>query len=61
MYDITLTGSLIDAGNTLDDAITKAKALSLSFAGRLIRVHNVDGVSVAAEFRNGVQEEIYAL
>lgn len=61
-YDITLNGSLLDSGNTLDVAETIARRLSEStYPGRLIRVHNVDGVSVASEFRNGVREELIAL
>lgn len=53
MYDITITGSLIDAADHDGDAMIKAAVHSLTFAGRLVRVHGVDGVSVIAEYRNG--------
>lgn len=53
MYDITITGSLIDSGECDGDALIKAAVHSLTFAGRLVRVHGVDGVSVIAEYRNG--------
>lgn len=61
-YDITLNGSLLDSADTLAGAETIAQRLSEStYPGRLIRVHNVDGVSVASEFRNGEREELVAL
>ena len=53
MYDITITGSLIDAADKGGDAMIKAAVHSLTFAGRLVRVHGVDGVSVLAEYRDG--------
>ena len=53
MYDITITGSLIDDATRDGDAMIKAAIHSLTFAGRLVRVHGVDGVSVIAEYRDG--------
>jgi hypothetical protein len=53
MYDITITGSLIDAADYDGDAKIKAACHSLTFAGRLVRVHGADGVSVIAEYRDG--------
>jgi hypothetical protein len=53
MYDITITGSLIDSADKGGDAMIKAACHSLGFAGRLVRVHGVDGVSVLAEYRDG--------
>lgn len=54
MYDVTLTGSLLDAGNTPDDAKRRARQISaITYPGRLIRVHGIDGETVIAEFRNG--------
>lgn len=61
-YDITVTGSLRDGRSTLESAMDRAKSMSLNnYPGRLVRVHGLDGVSVVAEFRNGVQEEMIAL
>ncbi len=56
MYDITLTGSIVQAGRTPQEAYDKAIEISKGFAGRLIRVHDIDGVEVLAEYRNGVRE-----
>jgi hypothetical protein len=53
MYDITITGSLIDASEYDIDAKIKAACHSLTFAGRIVRVHDVDGETVIAEYRNG--------
>lgn len=53
MYDITIAGSLIDSADKDGDAMIKAAVHSLSFDGRLVRVHGVDGVSVLAEYRHG--------
>lgn len=53
MYDITLTGSIVQAGYTIEDAHSKAKTVSEGFPGRLIRVHGVDGETVIAEYRDG--------
>jgi hypothetical protein len=62
MYDVTLRGSLLDSGNTPEDAITRAKQISEAvYPGRLIRVHGVDGAEVIAEIRNGELEDALAL
>lgn len=53
MYDITLTGSIVQAGRTVDDAHAKAATISEGFPGRLIRIHDVDGETVIAEYRDG--------
>lgn len=54
MYDITLTGSIVQAGRTIEDAHAKAAVVSQGFPGRLIRVHGVDGETVIAEYRDGL-------
>lgn len=53
MYDVSLIGSTVQSGRTLDEAYDMAKTISETFAGRLIRVHDVDGQTVLAEYRNG--------
>jgi hypothetical protein len=53
MYDITIAGSLIDAAELDGDAKIQAACHSLTFAGRIVRVHDVDGETVIAEYRNG--------
>lgn len=53
MYDVSLIGSTVQSGHTIDEAYTMAKTISEGFPGRLIRVHDVDGETVLAEFRNG--------
>lgn len=53
MYDITLLGSIVQAGRTLDEARDRAVTVSQGFPGRLIRVHDVDGETVIAEYRDG--------
>lgn len=59
MYDVTLTGSLLDAGNTPDDAKRRARQISaITYPGRLIRVHDVDGETVIAEYRDGIALEL---
>jgi hypothetical protein len=52
-YDISLLGSTVQSGRTLEEAFAKAVEVSQGFAGRLVRVHDVDGVSVIAEYRDG--------
>jgi len=52
-YDISLQGSTIQSGRTIEDASAKAVEISKGFAGRLIRVHGVDGETVMAEYRDG--------
>jgi hypothetical protein len=55
-YDITLNGSLLDSRETLSSAETIAQHMSeFTYPGRLIRIHDVDGVSVLAEYRDGKQ------
>lgn len=54
MYDITLTGSIVQAGRTIEDAHVKAATVSRGFPGRLIRIHGVDGETVIAEYRDGL-------
>lgn len=62
MFDITVNGSLIGSGRTPLDAEAEARELSMHYVpGRLVRVHGVDGVTVEAEFRNGVREDFVAL
>ena len=58
MYDISVLGSTIQTGRTPQEAYDKAVEISQSgvFAGRLVRVHGVDGWEVLAEYRNGVRE-----
>lgn len=59
MYDITLTGSLVNGASTSDEALEIAKTMSqTTFAGRLLRVHGIDGETVIAEFRNGQSLEL---
>ena len=59
MYDITLTGSLLDAGNTVKEAQRLASLISeVTYPGRLIRVHDVDGATVIAEYRDGKSLEL---
>lgn len=53
-HDITLMGSLIGEGYGVENAEESARELSRSaFTGRLIRVMDVSGLDVIAEFRNG--------
>ena len=53
-HDITLMGSLIGEGYGIESAEDAARELSRSaFTGRLIRVMDVSGLDVIAEFRNG--------
>lgn len=54
-YDISLLGSTVQSGRTPEEAFGKAVEVSRGFAGRLVRVHDVDGVSVIAEYRDGQQ------
>ena len=58
MYDISVLGSTIQSGRTPQEAFDKAIEISNSstFAGRLVRVHDVDGREVIAEYRNGARE-----
>lgn len=58
MYDISVLGSTVQTGRTPQDAYDKAIEVSKSsvFAGRLVRVHGVDGWEVIAEYRNGMRE-----
>lgn len=56
MYDISLLGSTIQVGRTPQEAYDKAVEISKGFAGRLVRVHGVDGIEVLAEYRDGVRE-----
>ena len=59
MYDVTLRGSLLDSGNTPEDAKRRARQISaITYPGRLIRVHDVDGATVIAEYRDGVALEL---
>lgn len=59
MYDITLTGSLLDSGSTITEALRLAKLISeFTYPGRLIRVHGVDGETVIAEYRDGKSLEL---
>lgn len=53
-HDITLMGSLIGEGFSIEDAEESARELSLSaFTGRRICVLDESGFDVIAEFRNG--------
>lgn len=61
MYDISLLGSTIQSARTIEEAHSMAVEVSEAFAGRLVRIHGVDGWEVIAEYRNGVQEELIAL
>jgi hypothetical protein len=61
MYDISVLGSTVQSGRTIDEARQKAVEVSEGFPGRLVRVHGVDGWEVIAEYRNGVEEELVAL
>jgi hypothetical protein len=54
-YDISLRGSTVQSGRTPEEAFDKAVEVSRGFAGQLIRVHDVDGMSVLAEYRDGKQ------
>lgn len=54
LFDITLRGSIIGQGESLQDAKTTARHLSLTQPGRLVRVHDLDGETVIFECRNGV-------
>lgn len=56
MYDISLLGSTIQFGRTPQEAYDKAVEISKDFAGRLVRVHDIDGIEVLAEYRDGVRE-----
>lgn len=56
MYDITLTGSIVQSARTPQEAYDKAVEISKRFVGRLIRVHGIDGIEVLAEYRDGVRE-----
>jgi hypothetical protein len=60
-YDISLLGSTVQSGRTIEEAHGRAAAVSQGFPGRLVRIHDVDGVSIIAEYRNGVQEELVTL
>lgn len=61
MYDISVLGSTVQSGRTIEEAHQLAVKVSEGFAGRLVRIHGVDGWEVIAEYRNGVQEEFVAL
>jgi len=53
-HDITLMGSLVGEGHSVEEAEESARELSRSaFTGRLIRVMDESGLDVIAEFRNG--------
>lgn len=54
-YDISLLGSTVQSGSTPEDAHRKAETISLGFPGRLVRIHDVDGETVIAEYRDGKQ------
>lgn len=55
MYDITLTGSIVNGAYTREKALTLAQTMSqTTFQGRLLRVHDVDGETVIAEYRDGL-------
>lgn len=60
-YDISLQGSTVQSARTIEEAHEKARVVSEGFAGRLVRIHGIDGWEVIAEYRNGVQEELVAL
>lgn len=54
LFDITLMGSIIGQGESLQEAKENARRLSLTFPNRLVRVHDLDGETVLVEVRNGV-------
>jgi hypothetical protein len=53
IHDVTINGSLYGVGVGLDNAERYAIKVSLSYPNRLVRVHDVDGIGVLSEFRNG--------
>lgn len=58
-YRITLLGSLIGEATTLELAHAQAEDLSRhSFPRRLVRVHDVDGETVLAEYRDGLLQPL---
>lgn len=54
LYDVTLRGSIIGQGESLQDAKTTARHLSLTQPGRLVRVHDLDGETIIFECRDGI-------
>lgn len=57
-YDISLLGSTVQSGRTIDEARNKAVKVSEGFPGRLVRIHDVDGETVIAEYRDGKALEL---
>ena len=66
VHDITLMGSIVGEGRAeiSEDALLFAEreAARISrevYPGRLIRVQDLDGIDIVAEFRNGVKRESF--
>lgn len=57
-YDITVTGSLVGGADTSELAKREAAQVSKVMIGRLVRVHDVDGETVIAEYRDGKALEL---
>lgn len=61
ILDITINGSIVGQGEGYRvayarwEAFVNAKDISRNNPTRLVRIHDVDGESVIAEFRNGKQ------
>lgn len=54
MYEVSLFGSTIARQSNPCDAVLQAQFNSRHiYPGRLVRVHDVDGVTVIAEVRDG--------
>lgn len=55
MYDVSVIGSTVARGFTKAQAINQALETSQrpTFATRLLRVHDEDGITVIAKVRNG--------
>jgi hypothetical protein len=53
MYDITLTGSLVGGGYTIEEADRDARRASKAFPGRLIRLYQGGTDVLVAEYRDG--------
>lgn len=55
MYDVSVLGSTVARGFTKAEALNQALETSQrpTFVTRLLRVHDVDGITVIAEVRNG--------
>lgn len=59
MYDISILGSTYFQVPSYALAHETARGLSLEKSGRLVRIHDIDGESVLAEYRFGRLEATY--